>query len=248
MCPPFLFHLNLFFPRLWCSRPHKKYPQVPQIVPRRPTHDGIIEPRKKRERIAPAKEIYRIDPRRSSPLYRFSVRHRPCCGAVSVNPIGSRAQHRDLLTRNSFRASEDKRGISSPDSASSYRGTYLSVRDERHSLTPVNRAQFLELREQQVRCLLHRQIICRIVAARHESTCFRRAMCRMEQIIHSQNQREVRSLERLVVALRCLRQCSFVEPVLQSRREFLPQRIFFDDALDVRRRCWIGNRGPGSQC
>src|SRR5947199_4797670 len=86
----------------------QQYPQIPQIISRAPGQDRVTQPRKKRKCIASLKEISRIESRLLRTLERPAVCHRARPGAIAVNPVSPRTQHRHLLSRDFFHARDRK--------------------------------------------------------------------------------------------------------------------------------------------
>lgn len=160
--------------------PRNQHPQIPQIIPRRPGHYHIQKLLKISVRITVPKRLLNTQPRRITALQRFSIRHRPCRGTVSINAVRPRAQYRHLPSSDFPHAHQYKRRISSAHSRPRHRRTYFSIRDERHSSSRICRLQLHQLPHQIFRRLLHRPVIGRIVATRFKSHRLRRMMRRMK--------------------------------------------------------------------
>src|SRR6266576_1841626 len=170
----------------------QQYPQIPQIISRAPGQDRVTQPRKKRKCIASLKEISRIESRLLRTLERPAVCHRARPGAIAVNPVSPRTQHRHLLSRDFFHASQHERRIPSPNSVSRHRRAYFSIGNQSDAPPAMHHAQLRELPQQRFRRFLDRPFIGRVIATRHKTQCFRRVVRRMKQIVHSQCQRKGR--------------------------------------------------------
>ena len=107
--------------------------------------------------------------------------------------------------------------------------------------------QCLQLFQQEYCGFLHRPVIARIVATGDESFGFRGVMRRMKQIIHSQQQEEMRVSKCGGVCFRRLRHFPFVKPASQRERELVVQGMLSDDALRVSNRGWVGKGRSGRQ-
>src|SRR5256884_5051430 len=171
------------------------------IISRAPGQDRVTQPRKKRKCIASLKEISRIESRLLRTLERPAVCHRARPGAIAVNPVSPRTQHRHLLSRDFFHASQHERRIPSPNSVSRHRRAYFSIGNQSDAPPAMHHAQLRELPQQRFRRFLDRPFIGRVIATRHKTQCFRRVVRRMKQIVHSQCQRKGRFPEGPVAGL-----------------------------------------------
>src|SRR5437016_6827157 len=146
----------------------QQYPQIPQIISRAPGQDRVTQPRKKRKCIASLKEISRIESRLLRTLERPAVCHRARPGAIAVNPVSPRTQHRHLLSRDFFHASQHERRIPSPNSVSRHRRAYFSIGNQSDAPPAMHHAQLRELPQQRFRRFLDRAFIGQVIATRSE--------------------------------------------------------------------------------
>src|ERR1700693_2114674 len=83
-------------------------PQVAQIIPRWSSFNFIAQCFKKRIGIEVFKRHVVVQSACLCTRQRSSIHDRPCSRTVAIDSIGSRAQHRDVLTSNLLSTSQRK--------------------------------------------------------------------------------------------------------------------------------------------